>query len=73
MREKLLPFPYESDCYLYENNIHDLKAKKSYQDCIVKKMGRLEENNYISHRRWIYEKLLYESKLVNTNNEYNLM
>ncbi len=49
--EKLLPFPYESDCYSYENNIHDSKAPKSYQDCIVKKMAKLEENNCYSHRR----------------------
>jgi hypothetical protein len=59
IREKLLPFPYESDCYSYENNIHDSKAPKSYQDCIVKKMAKLEENNCISHRRWTYDKLFF--------------
>jgi hypothetical protein len=66
IRENLLQFPYETNCYDYQNNIRKPNDPKSYEDCIVKYMQSLEKNNCDSYRRWSYRSLtLNEPNLSN--------
>jgi hypothetical protein len=58
-RENLLEFPYETNCYDYENNIRKPNDPKSYEDCIVKYMQLLDKNNCNSYRRWSYTNLTF--------------
>jgi hypothetical protein len=67
IRENSLPFPYETNCYDYENNIRKPNDPKSYEDCIVKYMQLLEKNNCDSHRRWSYRSLTFDEH--NLSNE----
>jgi hypothetical protein len=66
-KENLLQFPYETNCYDYQNNIRKPNDPKSYEDCIVKYMQLLEKNNCDSYRRWSYRSLTFNEP--NLSNE----
>jgi hypothetical protein len=68
--ENLLQFPYETNCYPYENNIHNTNSPKSYEDCVVKYMQNLEKNNSLYRKRWSYaslnsDNLILKNKTIN--------
>jgi hypothetical protein len=51
---KLLPFPYSTDCYDYENEENPLLIYKSREDCIVKQLELKEFNECGCNKRWFY-------------------
>jgi hypothetical protein len=55
MEETLLPLPYESDCYDYENN-KKLFSPKSKEDCILNYLKQKEYKKCKLNHQWLYEK-----------------
>jgi hypothetical protein len=55
MEEILLPLPYESDCYDYEQN-KKLFSPKSKEDCILNYLKKKEYKKCKYNREWLYEK-----------------
>jgi hypothetical protein len=55
MEEILLPLPYESDCYDYEQN-KKLFSPKSKEDCILNYLKEKEYKKCKFNREWLYEK-----------------
>jgi hypothetical protein len=51
---KLLPFPYSTDCYDYENEENLVLNYKSREDCIVKHLEKKEFNECGCNKRWFY-------------------
>jgi hypothetical protein len=51
---KLLPFPYSTDCYDYENEENPILNYKSREDCIVKHLEKKEFNECGCNKRWFY-------------------
>jgi hypothetical protein len=51
---KLLPFPYSTDCYHYENEENPVLNYKSREDCIVKHLEKKEFNECGCNKRWFY-------------------
>jgi hypothetical protein len=51
---KLLPFPYSTDCYDYENEENPVLNYKSREDCIVKHLEKKEFNECGCNKRWFY-------------------
>ncbi len=52
--EKLLPFPYSTDCYNYNNDEKSVISYKSKEDCIVKYLEREEFKVCGCNKRWNY-------------------
>jgi hypothetical protein len=50
----LLPFPYSTDCYDYENEENAVLNYKSREDCIVKHLEKKEFNECGCNKRWFY-------------------
>jgi hypothetical protein len=65
MEEIVLPLPYESDCYDYEQN-EKLFSPKSKEECILNYLKEKEYKKCKFHRYWLYEK--YESLSNKTRN-----
>ncbi len=51
---KLLPFPYSTDCYDYENEENPVLNYKSREDCIVKHLEKKEFIKCGCNKRWFY-------------------
>jgi hypothetical protein len=51
---KLLPFPYSTDCYDYENEENAVLNYKSREGCIVKHLEKKEFNECGCNKRWFY-------------------
>jgi hypothetical protein len=51
---KILPFPYSTDCYDYENEENAVLNYKSREDCIVKHLEKKEFNECGCNKRWFY-------------------
>jgi hypothetical protein len=66
MEEILLPLPYESDCYDYEQN-KELFSPRSKEECILNYLKEKEYKKCIFNRYRLYEK--YEFLSNKTKNE----
>ncbi len=53
-RQILQPFPYQTDCYVYEKVSNDKNFGKSQEDCIVKYLQLKELEVCGCNRRWFY-------------------
>jgi hypothetical protein len=56
-KEKLLPFPYGTNCNYYEKNSLETNSYKSREHCIYEDMKRLEHDKCKSNRRWLFMSL----------------
>jgi len=51
VKQQLLPFPYETNCFDYQIKSHFYKSR---EDCIVKYFQRKEFNKCGCNRKWLY-------------------
>jgi hypothetical protein len=75
MEEILLPLPFESDCYDYEQNKEPFSSK-SKEDCILNYLKEKEYKKCKFNRQWFYEKYEFLSnktryKSHNCSIQYN--
>ncbi len=68
--EVLLPLPYKTDCYDYEQNSQELNSPKSREECILNYLKQIEYKKCKSNQNWFYE--LYNGKNF-TNNYSRIM
>jgi hypothetical protein len=54
MEEVLLPFPYKTNCYDYEQNSKQLFSPKSREECILNYMREMEYKKCKFNRNWIF-------------------